>query len=439
MSKVSKNKQTKSEPKKTGFNNMSSRWDNKFDLDHMYDINPDEIKQQQKQEALNKQEQLKQQQKEIAPEIVQEIDEIKKGFKTPAKIGYHLGQGAILGASIVLPTFGYGSVLACSKRNQETLGLIKKGFYDRPFKKWGWSFLAFLPLILMWILTFVASYAVYSAIGNLNYGPILYFLGIGISLACIPLILLLRPNSVPFSSKAVHEMKTKDPKWKWSVGIGVSCFVLVIVFGVIVRFAWTNNENQNYLFIGGLSTLTNNQLGILATTNLAISNEIVNSLATTERIIILLVGAIFAGFFTLIPGLSAGFGFGLMGSYRLVNEAMYVSFTGKAIGNFTSNEAWPIIIVAVIGYVVGFIASIYLMSFVLNKNARLFNSIAVWTLLGSIIASFIALSSFDYQYLGTNTTVLGIAILCLILGACVTIPQISIHLVKTRRNQVQNA
>ncbi len=441
MSKDSKNKQppTTTPPpastKKTGFNNYSSKWDNKFALDNMYDINPDEVKSQQKQADLAKQEQLKQQQKALPPDVAADIATIQQGFKTPAKIGYDLGQGAMLGASIVLPTMGFGTILACQKKNAQSLDLIKKGLYDKPFKRWGWDFLAFLPLLCMWILTFVLSYSLYGAIGNVDYGPVLYFLGIGVSLACIPLIFYLQPHSVPFSPRFVHEMKINDPKWKWSVSIGVIACVLVIVFGVIIRFAWNTNNADNYLFMSGISMLNNAQLASLTSNDLTISNEVVSSLATTEHIIILMFGAIFAGFFSFIPGLSAGFGFGLMGSYRLVNEAMYVSFTGKAIGNFTSNEAWPIIIVAAIGYVVGFVAAIYLMSFVLNKNERVFYSIAIWALIGMVIASFISLSQYDYQYLGTHATVLGISIFALILGMIACIPQLTIHFVKAKKNQ----
>lgn len=430
MANVNKKSTTNNDnSKKNNKQNLNSRWTNKFNLDEMYDINPDEVKEKQKQEELRKKEEIKNKKHEENKIINHELQETINNAKSLKHIGFNMLDGVLAGSAFVLPTFSYGSVLANQKNNKKTITKLTKSFYDKPIKSWWWNLISILPMLFMWLITFVITYTIYAGVASVNYGPIFYFLSIGISISFIPLILLFKENSIPYSSKKIDEIKLKDPKWKWSIIIGAFLFLIVITFGLVIRFAWNNGTNENLLHISGFSTLSNNAL-----INLGISNEIsveaINALSNTQQIIILLIGAMFSGFFTLIPGLSSGFGFALMGNYRLVNEALFVGFTGESISNFTNNQAWPIIIVAAIGYIVGFLGSMYLMSYLLNKNTRLFNSLSIWLLIGSIFASFIALSEYDYKFLGQNSIVLGISILFLILGMCACVPKIVIHYTK---------
>lgn len=319
-----------------------------------------------------------------------------EGWNKPKQLAKNFMYGIFMGASDAVPGYSGGT----------TLSLI--GFYERLVKnfkrifkpdvgKYFWKYLIwFLPFAISWIGVLIGAMFIVREAGKNDAGVALVFLFGSFAFFSIPLFYLMNKD------KILDFREIRKPKNKKSNIISITAitigFILVITFGIIARFVATSQirlaDGSEKEVVG--VTFGKQEFDITSLTN--------GDTATT--VLPLLLFSFLAGFVMLIPGLSGGLVLFMSNWYPKISGMITNIITGSP----NAAECVPFIVVVIIGMIIGVIISSIVIDMVYTKFPNFFYNLSFGFVIGSFLAIFISLSSYDYGFLSTNSSTLGLSI-----------------------------
>lgn len=319
--------------------------------------------------------------------------------------------GITLGSSSVIPGLSSSSLLGplnfLDYFREKIYYLIK----PKSFINFLFHLLWFLPIIFGIIASFALTFFVFYLIVERGFGVAIVFSALGISIGSAIVYFFIKKVNIPITKKKYNEFLDNGKKPKIRIFIFLSLIILFITMGLISKLAWPA-ESTGYL-TGGISVLSQEDIQKYFNSELYFSkNNFETSIA-----LLLLVAGIFSGFAMLTPGMSSGLMLATFGCWIRGFLGTKVGFTGISIVNVLNNKnefnldmAWPIIIVLGIGFIMGLIINVLFFNWINSKNKEIF-SLAIFAIyIGSIIGTFISVSSIDYNYFINSSANLGIGI-----------------------------
>lgn len=383
------------------------------------DVTEKDIKQMEIQEEEKKEQHLKDK-KVNTPKEVYKVDEnFKRKVLNWKDVLVRMGLGALIGVSAVVPTNSTVTLLALTKKYDDVIYSFKDIFKPRNVRQWGLSLLWILPLIVTWFGLFILTYYIIYKISYVGFGPAMMIGFSGFTFFSIPIFfLIVKP---PFL-KNIYDFKKEnmDNRPRIAIVVFVIAVMLMIMLGLISRFAWQSNNNS--AIVAGMSLQSFDPSIVSSSTNSGLISykefHNTNAYNQTQIALLNLVASFFAGLVVLIPGISSGIMLTTFGRWTQMNYGVQVGFGANYsdIQNFLIHNdysvqwAWPIIIVSAFGAILGFIASIFLITWIKSKWNDQYNIFCVGLMFGGLIGNYIAISPMDYYILGHDPKVLGCAL-----------------------------
>lgn len=301
--------------------------------------------------------------------------------------------GLFMGFSDSVPGYSGGTTLSILGFYEKLIHNIKL-IFKPDVKKYFWKYLLwFLPFLIAWIGILVAFMKLVDVAAAANMGVVFVFLFGGFAFCSIPLFYVSNKHRMINFKDFVIATKQKQ---KWTIVHWLMLFLgfaIMIAIGVTARLVPTTMYNgitiQGVTFVTTVENWTNNDFEPM-------------------QILFLLFSGFFAGFCVLIPGISGGLVLFATGWYPKI---------AQAISNmFVQVDFLPWLVVLAIGIVIGLITAVFTINIFLKRWEKIFYSLSFGLVLGSFIAIFTALSSYEYGHLANGGT-LGLSIAMLIIAA----------------------
>ena len=306
--------------------------------------------------------------------------------------------GIFMGISDGIPGYSGGTTLNIIGFYKDLVSNVWL-IFKPDVKKYFWKYLIWvLPFVVAWIGIMIGFSFLVDFAGDNNQGVILVFLFGFFALFAIPLFYISNKEKCFDFKDFLIKSKKRD---KFTIIIWVlmiSAFLIIISIGIIARFV---SKTEIVDESGLLKTIH----GVTFYKNAHIDPNSFLSGDPVSTVLPLLVLSIAAGFVVLIPGISGSLVLYMGNWYPKISMMISNVISGEFIG-----DSMPYLIVVAAGSILGIVLSSFVINYLMNKFEKYFYIASLGFVAGSFISIFVSLSSYDYSFLSSNSTTLGLSI-----------------------------
>ena len=306
--------------------------------------------------------------------------------------------GIFMGVSDGIPGYSGGTTLNIIGFYKDLVSNVKL-IFKPDVKKYFWKYLIWvIPFVVAWLAIMIGFSFLVDFVGDNNQGVILVFLFGFFALFAIPLFYISNKDKCfdfkDFLSKSKNRDKSTIIVWI----LMISAFLIITAIGIIARFvAKTEIVDE--------SGLTKTIHGVTFYKNANIDPNSFLSGDPVSTVLPLLVLSVASGFVVLIPGISGSLVLYMGNWYPKISMMISNVVSGEFIG-----ESMPYLIVVAAGLILGIILSSFVINYLMNKFEKYFYIASLGFVAGSFVSIFVSLSSYDYSFLSSNSTTLGLSI-----------------------------